>query len=340
MSAPPRPAEPYRAAEPPRRPAPVPYDPELREGLAAFLDLVERVPLRGPTILENRAHFATIVPPMAQQAAGRAVTWEDVEIPGPAGAPALTVTLVRPAAAPAGPRPGVLAIHGGGYVLGDRFFATGELIDLAERFGTVGVSVEYRLAPEHRAPAAAEDCYAALEWLASRSGELGVDAGRIVVTGTSAGGGLAAAVALLARDRGGPALAGQLLNCPMLDDRNSSVSTWQYDGLGAWDRNNNDTGWDAMLGELRGGPGVLPCQAPARARDLAGLPPAYLEVGAAEVFRDETIDYASRIWAAGGGAELHVWSGGYHGFSGFSPEAAVSRAAVAARESWWRRVLR
>jgi len=125
----------------------------------------------------------------------------------------------------------------------------------------------------------------------------------------------------------------------MLDDRNDTVSSRQYDGVGAWDRHNNDTGWTALLGDARGTDAVSPYAAPARARDLSGLPPAYLDVGSAEVFRDEVTDYAARIWACGGRAELHVWAGGYHGFSEFSPEAEVSRAAVAARDSWLRRLL-
>ncbi|MBL3687539.1 alpha/beta hydrolase [Leucobacter zeae] len=335
---------PYRATPPSPLPAPVPYDPQLEPGLASFLDLVERIPLRARTIASNREHFATIIPPMEAQVEGRAVTWENRSIPGPAGAPDIEVTVVRPAAdaggAPGGgaPRPAVLGIHGGGYVLGTRFFETPELVDLAERHGVVGIGVEYRLAPEHPAPAQAEDCFAALAWIVEHADQLGVDASRVVVTGASAGGGLAAAVALMARDRGVP-LAGQLVGAPMIDDRNDTVSSWQYDGLGAWDRNNNDTGWDAMLGADRATDRVHPFCAPARATDLAGLAPAFIEVGAAEVFRDEAVEFASRIWAAGGEAELHVWSGGYHGFSGFSPDAIVSRAANAARDSWWRRIL-
>lgn len=329
---------PYRATPPDPRPVPVPYDPALEPGLAFFLDLVERIPLRAHTILENRAHFATIIPPMGAQVEGRAVTSEDRSIPGPEGAPEVEITIVRPAGAFDGPRPIVLGIHGGGYVLGTRFFETSELVDLAERYGAIGVGVEYRLAPEHPAPAQAEDCFAALAWIVAHAAELGGDPARIVVTGASAGGGLAAAVSLMARDRG-IALVGQLVGAPMIDDRNDTVSAWQYDGIGAWDRNNNDTGWDAMLGADRGTEHVHPYRAPARATDLAGLAPAFIEVGAAEVFRDEAVSYASRIWAAGGSAELHVWAGGYHGFSGFSPDAVVSQAADAARDSWWRRVL-
>lgn len=326
-------------------PKPVPYDPELVDGLAAFLDLVERIPLRENTILENRAHFATIIPPIEAQIGELPLEWENRLIPGPAGAPEIEITIVRPREARKGGAdaaalaPGVLGIHGGGLVLGTRFFGTGELIDLALRYGVVGVAVEYRLAPEHPGTAAAEDCYAALQWFAANAHDLGVDPARILVSGASAGGGLSAAVALMTRDRGGPVLAGQLLNCPMLDDRNNTTSSHQYDGIGAWDRNNNDTAWNAVLGEQRFSADVSPYAAPARATDLSGLAPAYIEVGAAEVFRDEDVDYALRIWAAGGQAELHVWAGAYHGFSGFSPNAIVSQAALAARDSWIRRTL-
>ncbi|MFT4305733.1 MAG: alpha/beta hydrolase [Microbacterium sp.] len=317
---------------------PVPYDPALQPGLRAFLDLVETIPLRADTILANRAHFATVIPPLAAQVEGRRVVWEDRTIPGPAGG--IEVTIVRPATPAAAPAPAVLSIHGGGMVLGTRFFGTPEIVDLAERHGVVGVAVEYRLAPEHPGPAQAEDCYAALVWTAAHAEELGVDARRILVSGASAGGGLSAAVALMARDRGGPALVGQLLNCPMLDDRNETVSARQYDGIGAWDRNNNDTAWDAICGADRFTDRVSPYTAPARAADLSGLPPAYVEVGAAETFRDEAVGYASRIWATGGQAELHVWAGAYHGFSGFSPDALVSQAANDARDGWVRRILR
>ncbi|HWH01516.1 MAG TPA: alpha/beta hydrolase fold domain-containing protein [Pilimelia sp.] len=317
----------------------MPYDPELEPGLAAFLELVEIVPLRADTIHTNRAHFATLVPPIEELVGDRPVEFTHHEVPGPAGAPPVAVTVLRPRGGTLA-APGIYGIHGGGLILGTRFFGVAGLIEDVLRFGAVAATVEYRLAPEHPAPAAAEDCYAGLRWFAGHAAELGVDPARILVTGASAGGGLGAAVALMARDRGGPALCGQLLQCPMLDDRNETVSSLQYDGIGAWDRTNNDTAWNAALGPLRGTDRVSPYAAPARATDLSHLPPAYLDVGAAEVFRDETVDYASRIWATGGQAELHVWSGGYHGFAGFSAGAEVSRAAAAARLSWMRRILR
>ena len=174
------------------------------------------------------------------------------------------------------------------------------MLDHAERLQLAVVSVEYRLAPETPHPGPVEDCYAGLSWTVAHAAELGVDPARVIVGGVSAGGGLAAAVALLARDRGAPALLGQLLACPMLDDRNDTPSAWQMAGVGVWDRAANDVGWAALLGDARGGPDVSPYAAPARAADLSGLPPAFIDVGSAETFRDEDVAYASRIWQAGG----------------------------------------
>ncbi|WP_020497972.1 alpha/beta hydrolase [Sciscionella marina] len=318
-------------------PRPVPYDPQLLAGLAAFRELVEPFPLRADTILASRAHFAKVMPSLDAAIEGLPVRAEQHRAPGPPGAPEVALTVLRPRD-PVHGAPGILGIHGGGLVLGDRFFGAGELAARVVQFGAVAVSVEYRLAPEHPAPAAAEDCYAALVWFARHAAEFGVAPERILVSGASAGGGLAAAVVLMARDRGGPALAGQLLDCPMLDDRNETVSSRQFAGIGVWDRYANAAAWTAALGARRGTESVPAYAAPARAAELAGLPPAFLTVGSAEVFRDETVRYASRIWAAGGRAELHVWSGGYHEFAGTTPEAEVSRSAVAARDSWLHRV--
>ena len=125
----------------------------------------------------------------------------------------------------------------------------------------------------------------------------------------------------------------------MLDDRDTSASTHQYEGVGVWDRGSNFTGWTALLGERKGTEGVSIYAAPARATDLSNLPPAYIGCGSAEVFRDEDVAYATGIWAAGGQAELHVWAGGFHGSDGFAPHAAVSQASAEARSNWITRLL-
>ena len=263
-------------------------------------------------------------------ASRRTLTWH--EAPGPDGP--VRVALLRPDTD--GPAPVLLHLHGGGLVVGtvsDDVAATA-----AAGPGWAVASVDYRLAPEHPYPAAVEDAYAALVWLVGQADVLGLDVQRVVVTGVSAGGGLAAALALLARDRGGPALAGQLLVCPMLDDRNDSASGRQMAGVGSWDRTANATAWAAYLGEAAGGPDTPPYASAARATRLDGLPPAYVDVGSAETFRDECVQYAARIWADGGDAELHVWPGGCHGFDGLVPDAPVSRDARTARARWLARL--
>jgi len=146
-------------------------------------------------------------------------------------------------------------------------------------------------------------------------------------------------VALLARDRGGPNLVGQMLLCPMLDDRGDTVSARQFDGIGVWDQGSNRVGWNAPLGDSRGGANVWAHAAPARATDLSGLPPAYIDVGSAEVFRDESVSYASKIWQDGGIAELHVWPGGTHGWENLIPNSPLARHAAVTRDAGINRVL-
>ncbi|MDR0592240.1 MAG: alpha/beta hydrolase, partial [Bifidobacteriaceae bacterium] len=236
-------------------------------------------------------------------------------VPGPAGAPDVTLLVARPAAFASGDaRPCVYFIHGGGMATGNRTSGVGEPLAWARRFGLVVVSVEYRLAPETRHLGPVGDCYAGLEWVAAHASDLGLDPGKILVAGASAGGGLAAGVALMARDLGGPPLLGALLLAPMLDDRNQTASAKQMEGS-VWDWRDNDFAWRLLLGDLSGGDLVSPYAAPARARDLGGLPPLFIDVGSAETFRDEVVDFAARVWRRGGDAELHVWPGGFHGFS-------------------------
>jgi hypothetical protein len=201
--------------------------------------------------------------------------------------------------------------------------------------GTLGAK---RVGPENPHPAQAEDAYAGLVWIAEHADELGIDRNLILVMGKSGGGGVAAGTALMARDRGGPALAHQLLIYPMLDDREVTVSS-KFEGV-LWDRTSNRTGWTALLGDAAGGPDVSSYAAPARAQDLRGLPPAYLETGSSEVFRDEILGYASRLAEAGVPMEVHSWAGGFHSFEISAPEAEISRAALAARTSYVRRALR
>ncbi|MEV8136618.1 alpha/beta hydrolase fold domain-containing protein [Microbacterium aurantiacum] len=224
-------------------------------------------------------------------------------------------------------------------IIGDRFTGAAEYLNWVMELDAVVVSLEYRLAPENPDPAPVDDCYAGLVWTAAHAEELGIDPARLVIGGASAGGGLAAGVTLKARDLGGPTLAGQLLIYPMIDDRNETVSSRQVDGFGVWDRGSNDTGWDALLGDRRKTDAVSIYAAPARATDVANLPPAFIDVASAEVFRDEDVAYAARIWEQGGIAELHVWPGGFHGFDAMAPQAALSLRARAARLDWLRRLL-
>ncbi|MDQ0957107.1 acetyl esterase/lipase [Streptomyces sp. B4I13] len=318
---------------------PPPFDPELAAALELIKDMIQPG-MAMEDIEAIRQGPALALLSQLDLTAGGAFEVEDRTVPGPEGAPEISLLICRPAApAPDRPRPVVYHVHGGGMVLGNNRAGVDVALDWARALDLVVVSVEYRLAPEHPHPAPVEDVYAGLLWTAEHAKELGGDPDRIVIAGTSAGGGLTAALALLLRDRGGPRPIGQLLMCPMLDDRNDTVSSHQMAGLGVWDRTANDTGWTALLGAARGGPDVSPYAAPARAEDLSGLPPAFLDVGSAETFRDEVVAYASRIWQAGGIAELHVWPGGFHGFDGFAPQAILSKSARAAHLDWLRRLL-
>lgn len=315
--------------------APVPF---ARELLPVVEALAAEPPLNAETLALTRTQ-ASHAPSGADLAVGRPISVEELIIPGPAGAPDLEITVFRPLGAPGG-LPVLVNFHGGGMIVGHRSWEHGRVIDLVEKHGAIGVNVEYRLAPEDPYPAGVEDDYAATAWVAEHAAELGGDPQRIVVMGGSAGGGFAAAVALMARDRGGPDLAGQLLLCPMLDNTNSTVASQQYDGIGTWQREANLLAWRCVLGpDLAYSEEAPAYAAPSRAADLSGLPPAFVEAGSAEMFRDEDVDYAMRIWAAGGEAELHVWSGGFHGFDIYAPESELARAARAARDSWLARIL-
>jgi acetyl esterase/lipase len=230
---------------------------------------------------------------------------------------------------PSQPGPAAVYLHGGGMIAGsvqlyDRWVAA-----YVADSGVPMLAVDYRRAPEDPHPSPAEDSYAGLAWLAAHAAELGVDAARIALMGDSAGGGLAAAAALLARDRG-PAVARQILIYPMLDDR-TTVPDPSLAPFAGWSYDDNYTGWHALLGEQIGTAGVPATAAPARATDLTGLPPMYMEVGELDIFRDEDIEYARRAAAAGTPLEFHVHPGCPHGFDRAAPGADVVRRSRADR---------
>jgi triacylglycerol lipase len=296
-------------------------DPELVEGLSLLPSL--DFALISITDIRNGLESMRGLAPVVEMPE---VLTETIVVPGPEGAPELSVVVHRPRAA-AGAVPAILHIHGGGYVIGEAAVSDMANRMIVRELGCAVYSVNYRLAPETAHPGPVEDCYAALKYVAENAAALGVDASRIGVMGESAGGGLAAALALLARDRGGPALAFQHLIYPMLDDRTGTTSDpHPHTGEFVWSAANNRFGWGALLGQAPGGPGVSPYAAPARAEDLAELPPTYIAVGALDLFFEEDIEYARRLTRAGVPVELHVYPGAYHGFQ----LAGNARVTVAA----------
>lgn len=256
------------------------------------------------------------------------VITEDKMIPGPKESPDVAVRIYRPEKA-SGQLPALLWIHGGGYMLGDI-----DQEDLtAKQFSLAGnctvLSVEYRLAPENPYPAPLEDCYAALKWLANHSKELKIDRSRIAIGGASAGGGLAAGLAILTRDRAEIPIAFQLLVYPMIDDCNIAPASDVLPDALFWTRENNLIGWRSYLGCEPGIDGIS-CYASAfRATDLKNLPPAYITVGAIDLFAQEDIEYARRLITAGVPTELHVYPGGPHAFDMLIPQADISKRFTA-----------
>jgi len=257
----------------------------------------------------------------------------DQLVPGAPGDPDVPVRLHRERGATQ-PRPCLVSIHGGGYVIGTHLGDDGRFERWCRLLGCVGVCVGYRLAPETPYPGPLEDCYAALRWAYQNAGELGIDPGRIGIIGGSAGGGLAAGLALLARDRGQIPVAFQVLSYPMLDDRERTGS--RQAGTPLWTAEANQFGWRAYLGGLARGGEVPGYAVPARADDLTGLPPAFVTVGNLDCLLDEDVVYARRLIAAGVPTDLHVFADGPHAFDSMLPDTAIAARARHVLEDWLR----
>jgi acetyl esterase len=310
-------------------------DPELAEVLP-MLPRADCSDLEGA-----RAEMLGGIAAALESADTTGVDVSEVVAPGPDGAPDVVLRRYRPQGVE-GPLPVVYDIHGGGFILGNVDFDHGTNATLARELGAAVFSVEYRLAPENPYPAGLEDAYAGLVHIAKNATELGVDPARIALFGISAGAGLAAGLALLARDRGGPAIAFQYLGIPELDDRLDTPSMRAFTDTPLWNRPNAIVSWDAYLGSGVPGSADVPVYAaPARAtaEQLAGLPPAYISVMEFDPLRDEGIDYACALLAAGVSVELHLFPGTFHG-SGMIPHAEVSQREAAEAVAVLRKALR
>jgi acetyl esterase/lipase len=255
--------------------------------------------------------------------------------PGHAGAPPVKVLVINAGQGPV-PRPAILFMHGGGFVGGTVQRDVARMQAVAQAHDCILVSVDYRLAPETPFPGPRDDCYAALTWLQASAERLGVDPSRIILLGESAGGGLAAQLALMARERGGPPIRAQVLVYPMLDDRTGGgTAVPPHIGTYVWTSASNQFGWRCYLGADPGGPTAPSGAVPAREPNLAGLPPAWIGVGGLDLLLGDSLAYAQRLMAAGVPTALLVTPGAYHGFNRIAPEAAASKAYDAA----WRRAL-
>jgi acetyl esterase/lipase len=305
-------------------------DPEIATALAAM-------PAFGPISFEKLpAMREQRLQQLAAVQLSDAVERKDYTVPGPAGSPDVVIRVHRPKGA-TGPLPCIYFMHGGGYVMGTYAMDDLRFDKWCPLLNCVGVSVEYRLSPETPYPGPLEDCYAGLKWVHANAAMLGIDPGHLGIGGASAGGGLAAGLALLARDRAEVPLAFQLLIYPMIDDRLDRPSQkWQ---VPIWPPASNERGWAAYLGSLVGGD-VPIYAAAARATDLRGLPAAQIVVGALDGFLDEDVDYAMRLTHAEVPTELHVFPGAPHGFDGILPGTDLARRGREAMEVWLARVLR
>ncbi len=307
--------------------------------LVPWLDMLPGVTLRNyDALLEARSRQSQLSDLLPAYEPANPVDVRDTTVPGPSDAPDVPVRIYTPAGLTE-PVPGLVYIHGGGFVLGDLDMFHAHVLRLADQLGIVIVSVDYRLAPEHPFPAPVEDCYAALQWTAAKAGELGIDPKRLGIGGESAGGGLTAGTVLLARDRGGPELCFQYLGIPELDDRLDTDSMRDYVDTPLWNRPNAIYSWTSYLGAEPGGDDVSPYAAPSRASDLSGLPPAFVTTCQYDPLRDEGIEYARRLAHAGVLTDLRLYPGTFHG-SSFVESAAITRRMASDELEALRRGLR
>ncbi|RSL74985.1 hypothetical protein CEP51_011283 [Fusarium floridanum] len=317
-----------------------PYDVELISIIpsppkTAFAHKREDIP-------EHRQFFELVTEPERERTlSDPSISVTEQTIQGPHGDIALSILASKKPKNASGifHRPGILHIHAGGLTAGNRFTGADLVVEWVRELDAVAVLVEYGRPPEHPFPGPLQDCYTSLLWMVKHADELGIDVEKLMVEGQSAGGGLAAATVLMARDKGGPKLHAQLIGVPMLDDRMSSISCQQYPTGGTWNAQASAFSWQCYLGDDAGQEGVSYLASPGRATDLSGLPPAYIDVSSTEAFRDEAVGYATKLWASGVQAELHVWPGGPHAFDVMAPTAALSQLSNKTRTAWVKRTL-
>jgi len=252
------------------------------------------------------------------------VTMEDRMIPGPAGEQKIRIYQAKNSVKPA---PALVYIHGGGMILGSIEGEAASAQMYCAQTGATVISVDYRKAPEFPYPCGPEDCYSAAMWVFDNATALGIDTKNIGIYGGSAGGGLVLAVALMARDRNSMSFKYMLPIYPMIDDRNETSSTHEVTEIGIWDRAGNIEAWNWYLG----GKSADGYAAPARATDLSGLPPAFIDVGELDAFRDEDTEFALRLLKSGVACEFRIYPGAYHASEIFAPEADLSKRIVAGR---------
>ena len=315
-----------------------PMDPELK-GLLAEVSFPQ-IDHVTPEVVKMMREVTATPPSWLENQKARGITHTEIKIPSEDSTNfEIILSILQPASKAAKLRPCIYWIHGGGFHWGDRLHALEIPTDMILECDVICVSVEYRLAPEHTYSVALEDCYTGLKWTSEHKLELGISSKHLMIGGISAGGGLAAAVALLCRDRQGPVLYAQCLICPAVDLRLTSVSSHQFVYSSDFLPRRCFEDIVKGLGNTKkdGTGSIIPH--PAEYEDLSGLPQTWLDVGSAEVLRDDTVAYASKLWASGVQTELHVWAGGFHGFDIFLPTAAVAQVARKTRVEWVKRVL-